>query len=280
MKQVVFLTVNHRGPLSLRELYSTDDKRSSVNRPWGILSPFSTRFRLQVNSPFQRLSVTQTYICMWCLCETGRFSYGESPRTPPLEGTSLHRRNNSVERPCGILSLFTTCSVYVSILSRVCRWHRHIYVCGVFVKQVVFLTVNHRGPLPLRELHSTEETIVWRDPGGLSLFTIRSEFTLPEVVTHTSMVFVEQATWSSLPFLPSVCVGSSGSGGGGGGGITQLFPITNGSHTSTWPTSELNHEHVLGNMWTCGLRSKLKHSTIMPLWLRWQPEYISLRNRN
>ena len=28
-----------------------------------------------------------------------RFSYGESPRTPPLEGTSLHRRNISVERP-------------------------------------------------------------------------------------------------------------------------------------------------------------------------------------
>ena len=26
--------------------------------------------------------------------------------------------------------------------------------------------VNHRGPLPLRELHSTGETIVWRDPGG------------------------------------------------------------------------------------------------------------------
>ena len=37
---------------------------------------------------------------------------------------------------------------------------------GIFVKQVVFLTVNHRGPLPLRELHSTGETIVWRDPGG------------------------------------------------------------------------------------------------------------------
>ena len=34
--------------------------------------------------------------------------YGESPRTPPLEGTSLHRRNISVERPWGILSLFTT----------------------------------------------------------------------------------------------------------------------------------------------------------------------------
>ena len=37
---------------------------------------------------------------------------------------------------------------------------------GFFAKQVVFLTVNHRGPLPLKELHSTGETIVWRDPGG------------------------------------------------------------------------------------------------------------------
>ena len=45
----------------------------------------------------------------WHLCKAGRFSYGKSPRTPPLEGTSLHRWNNSVERPWGILSLFTTC---------------------------------------------------------------------------------------------------------------------------------------------------------------------------
>ena len=37
---------------------------------------------------------------------------------------------------------------------------------GVFMEQVVFLTVNHRGPLPLKELHSTDETRVWRDPGG------------------------------------------------------------------------------------------------------------------
>ena len=30
----------------------------------------------------------------------------------------------------------------------------------VFVKQVVFLTVNHHRPLPLRELHTTHESIV------------------------------------------------------------------------------------------------------------------------
>ena len=26
--------------------------------------------------------------------------------------------------------------------------------------------MNHSGPLPLKELHSTSETIVWRDPGA------------------------------------------------------------------------------------------------------------------
>ena len=52
---------------------------------------------------------TKETVKMSCFCKAGRFSYGESPRTPPLEGTSLHRRNISVERPWGILSLFTTC---------------------------------------------------------------------------------------------------------------------------------------------------------------------------
>ncbi len=51
------------------------------------------------------------------------FSYGESPRTPPLEGTSLHRRNISVERPWGILSLFTTCLPLWVKSSRQCRCH-------------------------------------------------------------------------------------------------------------------------------------------------------------
>ena len=50
-----------------------------------------------------------------------------------------------------------------------------------------FHTVNHRGPLPLKELHSTGETIVWRDPGDLEpvhhLFTIVCEITLPQAVT-------------------------------------------------------------------------------------------------
>ena len=157
-----------------------------------------------------------------------------------------------------------------------------IYVCGVFVK-VVFLTVIHRGPLPLRELHSTDETIAWRDPGGswarLWPVTNTSDFTLPESVTHTCKVFVEQVTWSSSFLFPWISVGR----GGGGVGGTHLFPITNGSHTSTWPTSELNNDQVLGNNTWTRIKNQIKtlrlRLYIMWLWLKWQPDYISLRNR-
>ena len=82
-------------------------RNNSVERPWGILSLFTTRLRLGVKSLCHRLRHWQTSGLH--LRKAGRFSYDESPRTPPLEGTSLHRRKISVERPWGILSLFTTC---------------------------------------------------------------------------------------------------------------------------------------------------------------------------
>ena len=159
------------------------------------------------------------------------------------------------------------------------------------MKQVVFLKVNHRGPLPSRELHSTDETIVWRDPGGswACLWPVSEyEWFHPARVcdtymSHTCKVFVQQVTSSSLFLFPWIRAGRGGGGGGGGG--THLFPITNGSHTSTWSTSELNNDQVLGNnTWTCGLRIKLKHYAwgyiyISCHWLKWQPDYISLRNR-
>ena len=37
------------------------------------------------------------------------------------------------------------------------RITRRTQTSGIFVKQVVFHTVNHRGPLPLKELHSTDK---------------------------------------------------------------------------------------------------------------------------
>ena len=79
-------------------------------------------------------------------------SVNQSPRTPPLEGTSLHRRKNSVERPWGIVSL---CTMKKIVLIGAVRQTK-----GIFVKQVVFVTVNHRGALLLREVHSTDETIM------------------------------------------------------------------------------------------------------------------------
>ena len=102
VKQVVFLRVNHRGPLPLRELHSTDETRvwRDPVGAWACL-------RLQVNSQCQKLWHRQM-----AFSETGR-SDSHSPRTPPLEGTSLHRRNKSVERPWGILSLFTTCYTWM-----------------------------------------------------------------------------------------------------------------------------------------------------------------------
>ena len=137
VNQVVFLTVNHRGPLPLRELHSTDETTvwRDPGGSWACLLPVYMWIHLARGCDTNK----------WQLCKADSFSYGVSPQTPPLEGTSLHRRNNIVERPWGILSLLLPV---------------------IFVKQVIFLTVNHRGPLPLRELHSTGETRVWRDPGG------------------------------------------------------------------------------------------------------------------
>ena len=84
-------------------------RNNSVERPWGILGPVYHPFL--ITSEFtlpEAVGDMYKHTCLRRLCEAGRFSYGESPRTPPLEGTSLHRRNNSVERPWGILGLFTT----------------------------------------------------------------------------------------------------------------------------------------------------------------------------
>ena len=77
--------------------------------------------KLYFLTPNQTLSYTD----MRCLSEAGRFSHGESPRTPPLEGTSLHRWNKSVERPWGILSLFPIISEFTcQRMSHTGKWER------------------------------------------------------------------------------------------------------------------------------------------------------------
>ena len=73
--------------------------------PWGNFTPPTKRECGEtlgdLEPVYDLFPITEvvTRTCMWQLCEAGRFSYGESPRTPPLGGTSLHRRNVSVERP-------------------------------------------------------------------------------------------------------------------------------------------------------------------------------------
>ena len=83
------------------------------------------------------------------------------------------------------------------------------------MKQVIFLTVNHRGSLLFRELHSTDETIVWKDPGGFepvyNLFTITSKFTLPEAVTDMyglcGASHMEQFVFHTMNHLLPITVG-------------------------------------------------------------------------
>ena len=187
LKQVVFLTVYHRGPLPFRELHSTDDNRYSVERPWGILSLFYNLFRLRVNSPFQRLWHRHTHVCGIFVKQVVFLTVYHRG---PLPLREFHSTDETLvwRDPGGSWACLRPASNYEwNHLSRGCD--TDIYVCSIFVKQVVFLTVYHCGPLPLRELHSTDETLVWRDPGGswacLRPVQIMSEFTFPEAVTQT-----------------------------------------------------------------------------------------------
>ena len=51
----------------------------------------------------------------WHLCKAGSFSYGESPRTPPLEGTSIHRWNNSVKTLRDLEPVYHLCMIVCEI---------------------------------------------------------------------------------------------------------------------------------------------------------------------
>ena len=125
---------------------------------------------------------------VWLACGADRFSYGESPRTPPLEETSLHRRNMSVERPWGILGLFTT-GFWPQMNSQCQRlWHR----CVVSLwSRSFFLRWTTADPSPWGNFtpttkHECRETLGDLEP-VYDLFPITSEFALPAAVTQTRM---------------------------------------------------------------------------------------------
>ena len=95
---------------------------------------------------------------MSCLCTAGCFSYGESPRTPPLEGTSLHRRNISVERPLGILSLFTTCLPLWVKSSHQSRCHTSP------TQELIACILRRQSSAIYREKKSAGEEDPWKSP--------------------------------------------------------------------------------------------------------------------
>ena len=88
-------------------------KHSEKNRPYKMIkrTTKALKTRVLIEEGLAKSSIKQHLdnADKWHRCIAGSFSYGEPPRTTPLEGTSLHRWNNSVERPWRILSLFTTC---------------------------------------------------------------------------------------------------------------------------------------------------------------------------
>ena len=136
VKQVVFCMVNDHGPLPLKELHSTGETIvwRDPGGSWACLLP--------------------VYNCVWNHPATGCDMW-----TTPKKHTKKRETLGNAKQN---LKKSWVQGVWPPLKSST----RRTQASGIFVKQVVFRTVNHRGPLPLKELHSTGETIVWRDPGG------------------------------------------------------------------------------------------------------------------
>ena len=142
-------------------------RRNSVDSPWGILSLFTTCVRLRLNSPSQRLWWHRYVVFLW---NRPFFLRWITADPSPWENFTPPTKYECGETLGDLEPVYDLCPI-TGEFALPELWHRH--VCGINVKQVVFLTVNHRGPLPLRELHSTDEIImsVERPWGILSLFT-------------------------------------------------------------------------------------------------------------
>ena len=109
-----------------------------------------------MNGAFSRKTFTADLVLSTCFKRTGSLTL---QGYQILQGDRvLHRRNNSAERPFADFGPVQL-RPYESI-------HPVTQRGGAFVKQAVFLTMIHRGPHALRKLHSTDETTMWRDPGG------------------------------------------------------------------------------------------------------------------
>ena len=85
MKQVVLFTVNQCGALLFEGTFTPPTEKEHEE----TMGDFKAVHLLTVTGEFT-LPEFVTQVC-GDFVETRRFSYGESPRTPPLVGTSLHR---------------------------------------------------------------------------------------------------------------------------------------------------------------------------------------------
>ena len=190
VKQVVVLTVNHRGPLPLRELHSTDETIvwRDPGGSWACLPVYETNEFTLPQAVTQTSGIFVKQVVFLTVNHRGPLPLRELHSTDEIIVWRDPRGSWACLRPIYWTSEFTLPQAVTQ-------------TNGIFVKQVVVLTVNHRGPLPLRELHSTDETIVWRDPGGswayLPVYET-NEFTLPQAVTQTSGIFVKQVVFLTV----------------------------------------------------------------------------------
>ena len=119
------------------------------------------------------------------LCEGSRFSYDKSARTP-IEGTSLHRQSKRVEKPRGILSLFTCLRLRVNP-----PWQSYVMALWSRSFFLRWITVDPSpwGNFTPPTKHECGETL--RDFEFVyDLFTMTSELTLPEAVTQVAYVWI------------------------------------------------------------------------------------------
>ena len=149
--------VNRHRPFPLRELHFTDNNRSNVERPWGILSLWKTRFWLPVN--FRELHSTKdnrSHVCGILLKQLVFLMVNHHGHLPFRELHSTDDNRSSVERPWGILSLFMTW-FQLQVKSPFQRLTQtYMYVASL--RSRLFFLWWITSP--------TTTDIVWRDPGG------------------------------------------------------------------------------------------------------------------
>ena len=141
-----------------------------------------------------------------------------------------------------------------------CQRPSHTSMCRLCLFSVLFLfflTVNHRGPLPSRELHSTDETWVWRDPRG-SWACLRPvsdfEWIHRAKNCHRQAAFLS-SFFLSFFFSTTPPVSECGETVGDLGPVYALFTPTNSCHTTCGlATIQIRPHRRQEHQYVCGVR--------------------------